>query len=179
MAGKTKNFLNYSAANAFVIALGLTSMQDWIAYAKNQDSQGRVRPDNIPSNPWTVYKDELLEMTPPQKFKINTFIGCKLKRKARTGTKDGVVKTRTLKVRTKIQDTPVVPDVSLTPFEIAKAAIQACNLPNREAFYEMKRKDMLPVGVPRKPEDTFKSDWKGWGDFLGNVKTNTATTVTF
>lgn len=161
MAGKRKNFLNYAQACAFVMTLGLTSMQDWIAYAKGKDAQGRKRPDDIPSNPWTVYKDELLAQG--KKFNINEFIGCKLARKPRA-KKATPVKNDTVKE----PKTKKTSDVPLTPFQIAKEAIQACKLANREAFYEMKRNNMLPAGVPRKPEETFKSEWKGWGDFLGN-----------
>lgn len=170
MAGKRKNFLNYAAAQAFVATLALTSMQDWIAYSKGKDPQGRTRPEDIPSNPWTVYKAELTAMG--KKFSINEFIGCKMPRKPRTKKADGAPKpTRKPK--------DVVPTVvSQTPFEIARTAIQVLKLPNREAFYDLKRKNMLPAGVPRKPEDTFKSEWQGWGDFLGNgnkqVAKNTA-----
>lgn len=183
MAGKRKNFLNYSACRTLVVALGLTSMQDWIAWAKSGN-----RPADVPSNPWNVYKDELASMTPPQKFNINEFIGCKLPRKARV-KKDGEVKAvkapKTPKavkapktVDAPVADAPVdVPDTSgLTPFEIAKTAIQAMKLTSREAFYDLKRKNMLPAGVPRNPDTTFKNDWKGWGDFLGNTG-NTATAV--
>lgn len=180
MAGKRKNFLNYSAARTLVVALGLTSMQDWIAWAKSGN-----RPADVPSNPWNVYKDELAAMTPPQKFSINEFIGCKLPRKTRV-KKDGEVKApkapKAVKapktVDTPVADAPVdVPDTSgLTPFEIAKTAIQAMKLTSREAFYDLKRKNMLPAGVPRNPDTTFKNEWKGWGDFLGNTG-NTATAV--
>jgi len=179
MAGKRKSFKNYSEALAFVVTLGLTSMQDWIAYAKS----GK-RPADIPSNPWTAYKSELAAMTPPQKFNINTFIGCKLARKSKKtdGTVTKAVKPAKVAKAVKPEAKPktvaktakadkktdaVTAPVG-TPFEIAKAAIQELKLPNREAFYELKRKNLLPAGVPRKPEETFKTDWKGWGDFLGN-----------
>lgn len=182
MAGKRKNFLNYSACRTLVIALGLTSMQDWIAYAKSGN-----RPTDVPSNPWNVYKDELASMTPPQKFNINEFIGCKLPRKTKV-KKDGVKAVKEPKApkavkapktaTTPVADAPVdVPDTSgLTPFEIAKTAIQEMKLTSREAFYDLKRKNMLPSGVPRNPDTTFKNDWKGWGDFLGNTG-NTASAV--
>jgi len=179
MAGKRKNFLNYAAAQAFVATLALTSMQDWIAYSKGKDPQGRTRPEDIPSNPWTVYKAELTAMG--KKFSINEFIGCKLPRKPRTKKADGAPKaTRKPKAdAVTVTDAPAdVPVVSQTPFEIARTAIQALKLPNRDAFYDLKRKNMLPAGVPRKPEDTFKGEWQGWGDFLGNgnkqVAKNTA-----
>lgn len=180
MAGKRKNFLNYSACRTLVVTLGLTSMQDWIAWAKSGN-----RPADVPSNPWNVYKDELASMTPPQKFNINEFIGCKLPRKARV-KKDGVVKVpktpKSVKapkaVDNPVSDAPVdVLDTSgLTAFEIAKTAIQTMKLTSREAFYDLKRKNMLPAGVPRNPDTTFKNDWKGWGDFLGNTG-NTTTAV--
>lgn len=177
MAGKRKNFLNYSACRTLVIALGLTSMQDWIAYAKSGN-----RPADVPSNPWNVYQDELASMTPPQKFNINEFIGCKLPRKTRV-KKDGEVKAvkAPKTATTPVADAPVdVPDTSgLTPFEIAKTAIQEMKLTSREAFYDLKRKDMLPAGVPRNPDTTFKNDWKGWGDFLGNTGTDVEASATF
>jgi hypothetical protein len=135
-----------------------------------------------------VYKDELASMTPSQKFNINEFIGCKLPRKARVA-KDGAVKAPKTPKEVKapkapktatvqVADAPVdVPDTSgLSPFEIAKTAIQEMKLTSREAFYDLKRKNMLPAGVPRNPDTTFKNDWKGWGDFLGNTG-NTATAV--
>lgn len=184
MAGKRKDFKNYSAARTFVIALGLTSMQDWIAYAKSG-----TRPADIPSNPWNVYAEELASMNPPQKFSINEFIGNKLPRKARV-KKDGtqgapktskntdvtkVANAKKATKTTKVAKTVDVPDTSgLTPFEIAKNAVQEMKLSSREAFYDLKRKNMLPAGVPRNPDTAFKTDWKGWGDFLGNTSSNTA-----
>lgn len=174
MAGKRKNFKNYSDALTFVVALGLTSMQDWIAYAKSGN-----RPADIPSNPWNVYKDELAVMNPPQKFNINTFIGNKLKRKARTAS-TGVAKApkASKKDKVTVSDTPVAVTSSGTPFEIAKTAIQAMNLPSRDAFNEAKRKNLLPAGVPRNPDSTFKNEWQGWGDFLGNAKVTKQAEVT-
>lgn len=175
MAGKRKDFKNYSAARTFVIALGLTCMQDWIAYAKSG-----TRPADIPSNPWNVYADELASMNPPQKFSINEFIGNKLPRKTRV-KKDGEVKApKTPKVAkvAKVAKAPKTVDVvdttGLSPFEIAKNAVQELKLSSREAFYDLKRKNMLPVGVPRNPDTAFKTEWKGWGDFLGNTSSSTA-----
>ncbi len=175
MAGKRKQFKPYSAARTFVIALGLTSMQDWIAYAKSG-----TRPADIPSNPWNVYKDELAGMNPPQKFVINEFIGCKLTRKARTPKDANAPKVaRVKKVKVDAPDAPVAdtPDTSgMSPFEIAKTAIKVMKLPSRDAFNDVKRKNMLPAGVPKNPDSTFKdSGWNGWADFLGNVKTVVAT----
>ena len=171
MAGKRKSFLSYDLARTFVIALALTSMQDWIAYAKGEDKQGRLRPDNIPSNPWTVYKDELAEQG--LKFSINEFIGCKLPRKTRTPKASKADKP----VKPKTQKAPKADAVSKTPFQIAKDAIQELNLPNREAFYALKRENKLPAGVPRKPDDAFKGEWQGWGDFLGNGNKQVAKTA--
>ena len=168
MAGKRKNFLSYDLARTFVVALALTSMQDWIAYAKGEDKQGRLRPDNIPSNPWTVYKDELAEQG--LKFSINDFIGCKLARKSRTPKAPKADKP----VKSKA---PKADAVVKTPFQIAKDAIQELNLPNREAFYALKRENKLPAGVPRKPDDAFKGEWQGWGDFLGNGNKQVAKTA--
>lgn len=169
MAGKRKNFLSYDLARTFVVALALTSMQDWIAYAKGEDKQGRQRPDNIPSNPWTVYKDELKDRG--EKFSINEFIGCKLARKSRTPKATKADKP----VKSKAPKADVV--VAKTPFQIAKDAIQELNLPNREAFYALKRENKLPAGVPRKPDDAFKGEWQGWGDFLGNGNKQVAKTA--
>lgn len=171
MAGKRKNFLSYDLARTFVVALALTSMQDWIAYAKGEDKQGRQRPDNIPSNPWTVYKDELKDRG--EKFSINDFIGCKLARKSRTPKATKADKP----VKPKTQKAPKADAVAKTPFQIAKDAIQELNLPNREAFYALKRENKLPAGVPRKPDDAFKGEWQGWGDFLGNGNKQVAKTA--
>jgi hypothetical protein len=169
MAGKRKSFLDYAAAQAIVAALALTSMQDWIAYSKGKDPQGRTRPDNIPSNPWTVYKTELADQG--KKFSINEFIGCKLARKPRAKKTDGAPKsTRKPKnvADANVADTDVADTVVQTPFEIARAAVQALQLPNRDAFNNLKRDNMLPAGIPRNPDSTFKAEWQGWGDFLGN-----------
>ena len=173
MAGKRKTFLNYAAAQLVVAALALTSMQDWIAYAKGKDAQGRIRPDDIPSNPWTVYKDELAEMG--KKFSINEFIGCKKKRQARTPKADKPARVPRTPKADKTVTEPVAPvesdnDSTMTPFEIARDAIRAMNLSSRDAFNALKKEDKLPVGVPRNPDSTFKAEWKGWGDFLGNKK---------
>jgi hypothetical protein len=127
-------------------------------------------------------------MTPPEKFNINLFIGCKLTRKARNPKAvapkvDKAPKTDAVKDAPKIPKAPKAKSAPkteiLTPYQIAKNAIQECGLKNREEFYDLKRKDMLPAGVPRKPETMFlNSGWNGWGEFLGTGNKQAGKTVT-
>ncbi len=174
MAGKRKTFKNYNDAQAFVVTLGLQGMQDWIKYAKSGN-----RPADIPSNPWNTYKDELASMDPPVKFSINEFIGCKLPRakmdpnapkKPRKPRASRQNVQNTVQVDEQIEAQVDADNMNQSPFEMAREIVRGMNLQNRDAFNDMKRKNMLPAGVPRNPDSTFKDEWNGWGDFLGNVK---------
>lgn len=52
IANRKKAYPPYAEARAFVHGLGFKSWWDWQAYC-----QSGKRPDNIPSAPWTTYKD--------------------------------------------------------------------------------------------------------------------------
>jgi len=79
-------------------------MQEWIDYSKGKDSQGRVRPKDIPSNPWTIYSPELNEQG--KKFSINEFIGSERKVGVKTTRKPKMqdIKARTRKLN--VEETP-------------------------------------------------------------------------
>lgn len=187
MVQKTKkSFKSYAAASAFVKKLGLQSMQDWIDFSKGKNADGNVRPKDIPSNPWTVYRSEL--EAKGAKFSINKFIGAKRTtgRKAVPNVTKVVTATRTPRVvkviRTaKSVPVPVVPVVR-TPkvapsvattrakpltYAKAKSTLKKMHVGSRADFNAAVRMRILPKNFPKNPVTTFKAQWKGWKSFLG------------
>lgn len=104
MSRTKTTFKSYADASAFVKKLHLRTMQEWIDYSKGKDSQGRVRPKDIPSNPWTIYSPELNEQG--KKFSINEFIGSERKVGVKTTRKPKMqdIKARTRKLN--VEETP-------------------------------------------------------------------------
>ena len=47
-----KEFRDFEGAREFVQKLGLQSQREWYEYVKSGD-----KPDDIPANPWKVYKE--------------------------------------------------------------------------------------------------------------------------
>jgi hypothetical protein len=66
-------------------------MQDWINFSKGLDPEGRVRPKDIPSNPWTVYGPQLQQEG--KKFSIREFLGVNTEEKVARKRKQNVAKT--------------------------------------------------------------------------------------
>ena len=56
------------------------------------------------------------------------------------------------------------------PFNDAKKAIKKLNLEKRESFLIWVRSQNGMLNIPKHPQVVYKSDWKGWGDFLSSGK---------
>jgi hypothetical protein len=52
VADRDKVFLPFKEAREFVRALNLNGQKEWYAYCKSAN-----KPDNIPTNPWNIYKE--------------------------------------------------------------------------------------------------------------------------
>lgn len=52
-------------------------------------------------------------------------------------------------------------------FDIIKQKVKKLNIKSKRHFEELKKHDKLPIDIPRNPEDVFRKQWKGYGDFFG------------
>jgi len=168
-------FKSYAAARAYVRKLKLRTMQDWINFSKGQDPEGRTRPKDIPSNPWTVYAPILAEQG--KKFSINEFLGSERKTGKMTAamkkTGDKMV-TAVKKSIKQVQDTNVPQQLqeaimSSKPmtYSKTKAVLKKLHVRSQADFNALVRMRLLPKQLPKKPSEAFKSQWKGWKNFLG------------
>ena len=51
-------------------------------------------------------------------------------------------------------------------YESAKRYIQTLDIKTSQQFQEWSRSGKRPVDIPSNPRNTYKSEWKGWDDFL-------------
>jgi len=52
-------------------------------------------------------------------------------------------------------------------FEKSRSFIQKLKLRYREDFKKLIQEGKIPKNIPSAPNNTYKKEWKGWGDFLG------------
>ena len=53
-------------------------------------------------------------------------------------------------------------------FESAREFVRALNLKGTHEWYGYCKSGNKPDDIPQKPERTYKKEWKGYGDWLGN-----------
>lgn len=123
MSRTKTTFKSYAEASAFVKKLHLRTMQEWIDYSKGKDSQGRTRPKDIPSNPWTIYAPELNEQG--KKFSINEFIGSERKVGVKTTRKAKAQDAKTTRTRKpKAEEAPKVKKTKVASTRKTKVKVQ-------------------------------------------------------
>lgn len=192
IADRNKVFLDYGKAKAFVQKLGLETTADWNKYCKS----GK-KPSNIPSAPhlqydkeWRNYGDWLGTGTvAPQNREFRAF------EEARefVHTLDLPSSARWIeysKSRNKPHDIPARP-VSVykkdwkgwgdwlgtgtiasinrhyKSFDEAKKFVHSLGLKNRDEWVDYSKSGTKPSDIPAGPGRTYKTNWKGWGDWLG------------
>lgn len=123
MSRTKTTFKSYADASAFVKKLHLRTMQEWIDYSKGKDAQGRVRPKDIPSNPWTIYSPELNEQG--KKFSINEFIGSERKVGVKTTRKSKMQDAKLSRTRKlKAEESPKVKKTKVARTRKTKIKVQ-------------------------------------------------------
>ena len=53
------------------------------------------------------------------------------------------------------------------PFCEARAYMHTLKLQSQAIWNKYKKNKLIPFDIPTNPSETYKSEWKGWGDFLG------------
>ena len=198
MSRTRKTYKPYAAARSYVRKLNLKSMKDWIAFSKGIHESGVKRPNDIPSNPWTIYNDALVEQG--KKFSINDFIGNKPQRvmakrssevtevPKRRGRKPSVPsvsnevssastpkrgrkvmkKEATMDANTVANAITENGETSVFTYAKAKAFLKRMHVKTRADFNALIRMQILPQNFPANPAEAFKNHWQGWNEFLGS-----------
>ena len=52
-------------------------------------------------------------------------------------------------------------------FKKAREFVRKIGLKNKQAWSEYSKSDKRPSNIPGTPTQTYKKEWKGWGDWLG------------
>ena len=58
------------------------------------------------------------------------------------------------------------------PFDKAKEFVHLLKIPTYKGWAEYSKSGKKPKEIPSRPQDVYKSDWVGFGDWLGNGKPN-------
>jgi superfamily II DNA or RNA helicase len=192
MSGHT--FRSFEDARNYIRSLKLTGYENWREYSKS----GK-RPADIPSHPdriykkeWKGYVDWLGSEGRPSQFlpfaearEIVHKIGLKSVKKWREYLRSGK----------KPENIPAAPNTAykdewkgypdwlgnkgkrgryteFLPFIEARKIVRELKFKNLLEFRHYARDGKLPVNIPNVPHNTYKYEWKGYPDFLGNVIVN-------
>ncbi len=138
-------WLPFEQARDFIRSLGLKNQNEWIKYTKGGISGLRPKPQNIPSTPERTYKGKGW-------IGLGDWIGAK------------TLSGRQLSAQ-------------FTSFEKAKEFALTLDLKSEKewrSYCTGLRPDLpqRPPQVPAGPPQTYKTEWQGWGDWLGtsNIK---------
>ena len=126
-------YRSFEEARGYVWTLDLKSQKEWWEWSKSKE-----KPQDIPSHPELLYKDEGWLSWPD-------FLGYK---------KGHVAKTRTMPKRLSFTD--------------ALGYVWNLGLKSHEDWLEFVKSKEKPQDIPSHPELLYKDKgWKSWGDFLG------------
>lgn len=175
MSRTKTQFRSYAEAQSYVSKLHLVTMKDWIDFSKGNHPSGKSRPKDIPSNPWTIYAEEL--QAQGKKFSINEFLGSGKAPKKNTIRIASVRKTEpksevpavTTKTRQRsnvaLRLVDIIGDKPIT-YRTAKTALKKLHVKSQADFNALVRMKLLPKEFPVQPAQVFKSQWNGWKNFL-------------
>ena len=130
----------FKEARAYVQKLNLKSQKEWRLYSQNKLKGFKEKPQDIPAAPYLTYEDKWKGM--------GDWLG--------TGT--------------------VAPqNMYWKPFKEARVYVQKLNLKSRNqwSLYTQNKLEGFkekPQDIPAAPSGTYKDEWKGWYDWLGNKK---------
>ena len=186
---RSRGWRSFEEARMFVWGLGLKSQREW----KKWSMSGK-RPRDIPSHPEQVYEEEgwlsygdflgyvAVEMRPFEDARDYVKrLGLKSHKEWQEWSKSGL----------RPRDIPSNPDqvykeegwlsygdfLGYRPgyvegewrsFEDARDFVRSLELKSQEEWYEWRKSDEKPHGIPSCPEEVYMEEgWLSWGDFLG------------
>jgi len=140
---KYGKFREFEQARKFVHSLHITGYSNgWHNYCR----QGS-KPDDIPSHPEKVYKEEWND------WDDWTGIPKRVKIKKETSTQTNSVSL-----------------MIYSSFEEARKFVHNLNLKNTAEWYEYCKSGKKPNDMPANPPQVYKKEWKGYGDWLGTFR---------
>jgi len=189
---KNKVFRPFKEARKFVRSLGLKSQKDWRVYSKSEE-----KPEDIPSNPNTVYKKEWkgfgdwlgtgtianfnkVFRSFKESRKFIRSLRLKSEREWRTYAKSNKRPkdipsrpNKTYKEEWKgMGDWLGTGNISFKnkvfrPFKEARKFVRSLRLKGHKDWCEYSKSGKRPEDIPSHPRETYKEEWKGFGDWLG------------
>ena len=154
IAPQYSTYLPFAEAREIVRRLGLKNQKEWIMYTRGEISGLPPKPKKIPSTPERAYKGEGW-------IGVGDWIGAK------------TLSGRQLSAQ-------------FTSFEKAKEFALSLKLKSEKewrSYCRGLRPDLplRPPHVPAVPPQTYKTEWQGWGDWLGtsNIKPGSQTYLPF
>ena len=192
VAPKDRQYRSFQAARAFVRSKGLTSRADWTRYCRSGD-----KPDDIPATPNVIYKAEWrgtgdwlgTGAVAPKDRQFRSFQAARAfvrskgvtshadwLRYCRSGEKPDDIPTnpnQTYKAEWRglgdwLGTGAVAPkDRQYRSFQAARAFVRSKGLTSRAEWLRYCRSGEKPDDIPTNPNQTYKAEWRGFGDWLG------------
>lgn len=181
-----KEYRDFNAARNYVRSLGIKSTTEWFKYCKSDE-----KPIDIPADPRSVYKnmgfvnigDWLGTGTIAAHLKQYRDFNLARNYVNSLGIKSTSEWFKYCKSDKKPEDIPANPSgvyknkgflnmadwlgVKLISFKDAKKHIIEQNIKSKREFKQYARSSKNTNNIPICPDAVFKSEWKGWADFLG------------
>lgn len=187
-----KQFLSFNEARAVVQALELPSLSAWRDFVKSPDF-----PSDIPTNPhrqyrhkgWLGYGDWLGSgNVGPSDYEFLPFeeardfvrsLGLKNQKELRewssSGERPSNIPSSPARTYPKqfrgdndwIGAQSQAHKGERRSFNDARAYARSLNLKSKNEWEKWKKEGRRPFDVPGSPRNTYKNEWKGWGDWLG------------
>ena len=185
-------FLPFAEAREFVHKLGLEKQKEWYEYCKSGD-----KPENIPSNVHYVYRKEWKDWsdwlgTGYISLQNRTYLPFEEARNfvRKLGLKNSVEWSAFCKSGKKPQNIPMAANdvynedwkgfgdwlgtgkiatqnVKYRTFHEARAFVRKLKLNSQHDWEEYCKSGKKPQDIPQKAYRTYRTEWKGFGDWLG------------
>jgi len=187
---KDKQFRDFESARRFVRSLGLKSQTEWNVYAKSPH-----KPADIPTHPDRTYKKQWKgygDWVGTGNVHTKQFRDFESARKFvhSLGLKSQTEWRKYIKSGTKPNDIPYSPNevykkqwkgmgdwlgtgriatfnMQFRDFESARKFVHSLGLKSQTEWNVYAKSPHKPSNIPSNPQNTYKKQWKGWGDWLG------------
>ncbi|MCB0419468.1 MAG: DEAD/DEAH box helicase family protein [Bdellovibrionales bacterium] len=198
IAPRLRKYRPFKESRAFVRSLNLKGSTDWKEFRKSDK-----RPEDIPTNPHIVYKNEWEGMgdflgtrtVAPQLRKYQSFGNARaFAKKLKLGNAKEWY--RFCKEGKKPEDIPQSPDriykkewkgwgdflgtgniaaqqKKFRSFKDARSFVRSLKLKSETEWRKYSKSEQKPSDIPSTPSFSYKEEWKGWGDFLGTGNVQT------
>lgn len=183
IASFNKVFLSFEDAKVFAIKLKLSGNTEWRKYVKGELTHLQKKPDNIPSTPESVYKDNGWINWPDflgtsyVSFEKAKKYAKKLKLKSqkewfnycKNNKPNNIPKNpdRCEQYKDKWTNWDEFLDIYKLNFKEAREYARKLNLKKYIEWEKYWKENKIPNNIPKYPDAIYKNEWKGWADFLG------------